>query len=299
MNIQVEYLNLVKKILDEGIVCHNRTGIDTKAISGAMIEHDMSEGFPLFTFRKMPFKSTKVELEFFIKGLTDKKWLEDRGCKYWRSWASREKIPYGNDDETKRKMEGERDLGPLGYSFEWRNFGGTYRNYDDFDKNGIDQLKVLVETLKKDPENRRMIVSGWNPNSMDKSALNCCHVMFNVGVMDGKLDLCYYQRSVDVCCNQTIATYALLLHLLTMEVNQYRKENNLPILKEGKLIGFWFNTHLYKSHWDNARKMLSRPIHKLPLIKTTNFTSIFDWKYTDTELIDYISESSIKFEVAV
>jgi thymidylate synthase len=299
MQIQEHYLALVEKILNEGTVCHNRTGIDTKAISGAMIEHDMSDGFPLFTFRKTPFKSTAIELEFFIKGLTDKRWLEDRGCKYWSNWCSREKVPYATDEKTKEKMSRERDLGPLGYSFEWRNFGGDYRSYDDFDHNGSDQLKNLVDTLKKDPESRRMIVSGWNPNSMDRSALNCCHVMFNVRILGDKLDLCYYQRSVDVCCNQTIVTYALLLHLLTLEANKYRKENNLPLLKEGKLIGFWFNCHIYENHFENTRLMLERPIHKLPTIQTQNFKSIFDWQYNDTKLIDYSPEPSIKFEVAV
>ena len=138
-NADQQYNNILNKILTEGEWKGNRTGVDCLTIAGAIFEHDMSNGFPLLTSRKLPFKSTKVELEFFIKGLTDKRWLQERGCKYWDGWCSPKIVPYGNDEATKEKMRLEHELGPV-YGAQWRNFNNS----------GIDQLKNIVEKLKKD-----------------------------------------------------------------------------------------------------------------------------------------------------
>lgn len=138
-----EYFRLLNTILENGKWTGNRTGVDCLTISGFMFEHDMSEGFPLLTSRKLPFKSTKVELEFFIKGLRSKKWLQDRGCHYWDGWCNPQKIPYANDEETKKKMAAEDDLG-LVYGTQWRNFHDPASEYD-----GIDQLKNVVDVLDK------------------------------------------------------------------------------------------------------------------------------------------------------
>lgn len=284
-SIDEQYFNLLNKILSQGQWKGNRTGVDCLTIAGYMLEHDMSEGFPLLTTRKLPFKSTKVELEFFIKGLRSKKWLQERGCKYWDGWCNPKLVPYGNDEDTKKKMAAEDDLGLI-YGTQWRNFADPANP-----NNGIDQLKQVVNTLKKNPSDRRMIVSAWNPLVLPYAALPSCHYGFQVTVIGDKLNLAWNQRSVDVCCGlpQNIASYALLLHLLAKEAN----------LKEGQLIGFLMDTHIYSNHMDGVRQQLTQPMHNLPSIKTENFVSLFDWQYSDTELLNYEYSSPIKYEVSI
>lgn len=281
------YKDLLYTILSEGKWKGNRTGVDCLTIAGFMFQHDMAEGFPLLTSRKLPFKSTKVELEFFIKGLRSKKWLQDRGCHYWDGWCNPEIIPYANDEETKKKMAAEDDLGLI-YGTQWRNFKEP--NYPE----GVDQLKNIVDTLKKNPSDRRMICSAWNPlvlYPVNRAALPSCHYGFQVTVIGDKLNLAWNQRSVDTCCGlpQNIASYALLLHLLAKEAG----------LKEGKLIGFLMDTHIYANHIDGVRKQLTQAIFDLPQIKTDKFTSIFDWEYGDTELVGYQHSEPIKYEVSI
>ncbi|MFA5746319.1 MAG: thymidylate synthase, partial [archaeon] len=149
------YLDIIKHIIENGELKHNRTGIDTKAVAGCMFEHDMQEGFPLLTTKKVPFRLVSSELEFFIKGITDKNWLREKDNHIWDEWCSPDVVPYGNDEETKKKMLEERELGPI-YGYQWRNFGKTYQSYDkEPTGNGVDQLKKLVETLKTNPTDRR------------------------------------------------------------------------------------------------------------------------------------------------
>ena len=284
------YLRIVKKILDEGVLKKNRTGVDTLSIAGVMFEHDMSKGFPLLTTKKMPFKLIASELEFFIKGITDKKWLQDRGNHIWDEWCTPEKVPYGNDEKTKERMKTERDLGPI-YGWQWRNFGAKYISYNKKDGEGVDQLKELVEKLKKNPEDRRMIVTSWNPLDIKKMALPPCHYSFQVVVIKEELNLIWNQRSVDTALGLpfNIASYGLLLHLLAMEAN----------LTEGRLVGFLGDTHIYVNHIEGLKKQLERQPYPLPKIRTKGFKSIFDWTYTDTEVVDYKCHPKIEFEIAV
>ncbi len=286
-----EYLRIIDRVLRKGARKENRTGVDTLAIAGEVFRHDMSEGFPLLTTKKMPYRLVTSELEFFIKGLTDKRWLQERGNHIWDEWCSPEKVPYGHDPETRRKMMEERDLGPI-YGFQWRHFGAEYRGWDrDYRGQGFDQLAWLVDRLKTDPNNRRLMVSAWNPPYISKMALPPCHYGFQVTVIDGKLNLLWNQRSVDVMLGLpfNIASYATLLHLLAKESG----------LKEGQLVGFLGDTHIYVNHIEGAREQLSREPYPLPRIETPRFTSIFDWKYTDTRLLNYRHHPHIKFEVAV
>lgn len=143
------YLKIVQDILENGVVKDNRTDTSTIAIAGAMFEHDMSKGFPLLTTKKVPFRNIKSELQFFINGITDKAWLQERKNPIWNEWANPTKAAYGHDQESLTKMAEERDLGPV-YGFQWRHFGAEYENHDtDYSGQGIDQLKKIVETLKK------------------------------------------------------------------------------------------------------------------------------------------------------
>ena len=287
------YLDIVRNILENGEKKEDRTGTGTIAIAGAMFQHDMSKGFPLLTTKKVPFRLIASELEFFIKGITDKKWLQDRNNHIWDEWCSPLRIAYKNDPETKQKMLEERDLGTI-YGWEWRHFGAEYKNYQtDYTGQGVDQLKKVVETLKTNPSDRRMIVMAWNPLDVNKAMPPYCHYGFQVTVINGRLNLLWNQRSVDVALGLpfNIASYATMLHLLAKETGY----------QEGKLVGFLADTHIYSNHVEGLKEQLSRDPNKYPLptIQTKNFTSIFDWKAEDTEILNYQSYPTIKFDIAV
>jgi thymidylate synthase len=285
------YLEIVRKILDEGIEKNNRTGINAIAIPGAMFEHDMSEGFPLLTTKSVPFRLVSSELEFFIKGITDKVWLQKRNNHIWDEWCSPDKVSYGHDDDTQKKMLEERDLGPI-YGFQWRNFGALYNAYDKAPATkGVDQLKNVIHTLKTNPTDRRMLVSAWNPMHLKHMALPPCHYGFQIIVVAGKLSVLWNQRSVDTALGLpfNIASYGLLLHLLAKEAG----------LEEGRLIGFLGDTHIYSNHIDGLKKQLKNRPLELPTITTHGFNSIFNWEYKDTEILDYKHHAPIKFDIAV
>ena len=258
-----QYLDAIKLVLNEGQLVSNRTGINSYVYPHIMIRHDMSDGFPLMTTKKMAWKSIKVELEFFIKGLSDKKWLQDRGCKIWNEWCNPQKIPTNISDEDRKKFQlQENDLGKI-YGVQWRNFNSQ----------NVDQLKWIVDQLKTNPTNRQLVCSAWNPCQIDEMALPPCHVMWHVFPVGDKLNLCFVMRSIDSFLgfpyNQ--ASYALLLHLLCKETGY----------KEGIITGFLSNWHLYENHVEAVKTQLLREPYKLPTIKTEKFTSIFDWTYED------------------
>jgi thymidylate synthase len=285
------YLDIVRHVLENGERKENRTGVDAITVAGVMFQHDMATGFPLLTTKKIPFKTLRAELEFFIRGITDKKWLQDRRCKIWDEWANPKKAPYGHDEASKAAMKAERDLGPV-YGFQWRHFDAPYENYDtDYTGKGIDQLAKVVETLKKNPNDRRMIVVAWNPKALPEQALPPCHYGFQVTVVNGKLNLLWNQRSVDTMLGLpfNIASYAILLHLLAKEAN----------LQEGKLIGFLADTHIYVNHIEGARLQLTRTPRPLPKIITEPFTSIFDWEGEHTRLEGYDPDEKIDLPIAV
>ncbi|MBR9689729.1 MAG: thymidylate synthase [Candidatus Altiarchaeota archaeon] len=286
-----QYLDIVRTILNEGVLKENRTGVSAYTIPGMMFEHEMENGFPLLTTKRIPYRLVTSELEFFIKGITDKKWLQDRNNHIWDEWCNPMKVPYGHDEETKRRMKEERDLGPV-YGWQWKHFGADYRGYDvDYSGEGTDQLAGLIDTLKTNPGDRRMIVSAWNVDDLDKMALPPCHYQFQVTVVDEKLNLMWTQRSIDVMLGLpfNIASYATLLHLLAKDTG----------FKEGKLTGFLGDTHIYENHVEGAREQLSRQPYELPEVVTANFDSVLNWGYKDSQLTGYTHQPTIKFEIAV
>jgi thymidylate synthase len=282
MNIEEQYLNLLKEVRECGVLKDNRTGISAyKLPRHTMIQHDMSHGFPLLTTKKMGIKSISAELEFFIKGLCDKQWLKDRKCHIWNEWCNPSKIPTNlSDDDRKEFQLKENDLGYV-YGYQWRNF-----NSQDYD-----QLSNVIQTLKNKPNDRRMIVSAWNPLQFDMMALPPCHVMWGVDVIDNKLNLWWTQRSVDIFLGlpYNIASYAILLKLLCKESS----------FEEGILTGFLVDVHLYENHIEQADLQLSRKKYDLPKLEINNYTSIFNWKYTDLKLLNYKSHDSIKAPIAI
>jgi len=287
------YLDIVKKVLEQGEEKSDRTGTGTIALCGSIFQHDMADGFPLLTTKKIPYRLVASELEFFIKGITDKKWLQERNNHIWDEWCSPQIVPYGHDEETKKKMMAERDLGSI-YGWEWRHFGAEYKTYDtDYTGQGVDQLKRLVDDIKTRPHSRQMLVLAWNPIDVDKVIPPYCHFGFQVTVINDKLNLFWFQRSVDVALGLpfNIASYATLLHLLAKETGY----------QEGKLTGMLTDTHIYSNHIEGLKEQLKRDPNKYPLpkIKTENFTSIFDWQYTNSKIIGYESHPRIKFDIAV
>ncbi|MFC1731389.1 thymidylate synthase [candidate division KSB1 bacterium] len=287
------YLDIVRHILEKGVMSGNRTEVKALAVAGVMFRHNMADGFPLLTTKKMPFKCIASELEFFIKGITNKAWLQERKNYIWNEWASPEKAPYGHDEASKKRMMEEKDLGPI-YGFQWRHFGADYKDHNtDYTGKGVDQLKYVVEMLKKNPQDRRMIVSAWNPTALHRMALPPCHYSFQVTVINNKLNLMWNQRSIDTMLGLpfNIASYALLLHLLAKEAG----------LEEGTLVGFLGDIHIYENHIEGAKEQITRDPKKYPLpkIETKNFKSIFEWKYDDTELKEYESYPKIPFDIAV
>lgn len=286
----IAYKQVVRRVLNEGKIKENRTGVNTLAIAGAMFEHDMAKGFPLLTTKFVPFNLVASELEFFLKGITDKKWLQDRNNHIWDEWCSPTKVAYGHDKESKKKMMEERDLGPI-YGSQWRNFNMQYRDHKEQKCGGVDQLKELVTTLKTNPDSRRMVVSAWNPIDLKDMALPPCHYSFQVTIINGKLNLLWNQRSVDVALGLpfNIASYGLLLTLLAQESG----------FKPGTLVGFLGDTHIYENHIEGLKDQLERLPRELPYIRTQDFESIFNWKHTDTVLHNYQCHPSINFEIAV
>jgi len=286
-----KYLEIVRKVLKDGVMKENRTGERTVTIFGERFEHDMADGFPLLTTKKMRYENVFSELEFFMKGLTDKRWLQERNNPIWNAWCNPQKVAYGRDEETQRTMMEEPDLGPI-YGFQWRHFGAEYKGLGvDYAGQGVDQLAQLVDLIKSNPTDRRMVISAWNPAQQHQMALPPCHYSFQVDIIDKKLHLAWNQRSVDVMLGLpfNIASYATLLHLLAKETGY----------QEGRLIGFLGDTQIYENHVDQVKEQLTRTPHPLPAIKTENFTSMFDWKHTDTKVLNYQHHPFIKFPIAV
>ncbi len=309
--LDAQYINLLRQIRDKGIWEDNRTGIPAKAIVGAMIQHDMSEGFPLLCCKKHSFKNIAIELEFFIRGLSNKRWLKDRGCHIWDEWCNPQKVKYGTDDLTKEMMFRESDLGRI-YGVQWRDFDGPH--------DGVDQLVNLLTLLRKDPTSRRAIVSAWHPGDLDKMALPPCHVMWQAMILEGKLHLTWYQRSVDTPLGlpYNIASYGLLLHLLARELG----------VQEGILTGMLNNVHYYQNQQDSVAEIIERGMNvdycrnmyglniqaELPTIYTRggnslhktihNLEAVYNdpfnqWTHQDSAVEDYNPLPAIKIPIAV
>ena len=278
------YLDYLQYVLDNGVMTANRTGVNTLACSGYMLKHDMKDGFPLLTTKKMGIENIASELEMFIKGIQDKRWLQERNNHIWDEWCNPQKVPYGNDEETKAKMLAEPDLGPI-YGSQWVRFNG------DAEKGN--QLKMIIDTIKKDPTCRRLVVSAWNPLQMDQMALPPCHVLFEVLCYpeQGTMDILWFQRSCDSFLGvpYDLASYALLLTLLCKETGY----------TPGSVYGMLGSCHIYENHLDVVKEQLSRPTHKLPTIEIENWTNIWEWEYSDVKLLNYESEGRLVGAIAV
>ena len=262
-----QYLDLLSHLLKTGNDRPDRTGTGTISRFGYQMRFDLEEGFPVVTTTRVHLKSIIHELLWFLKGDTNVKYLQDNGVKIWNEWA-------GEDGE----------LGPV-YGHQWRSWLAP-------DGREIDQITQLIEQIKNNPSSRRLIVSAWNVGDIDKMKLPPCHLLFQFYVNDGKLSCQLYQRSADVFLGVpfNIASYALL----TMMVAQ------VTGLQPGDFVQTFGDAHIYNNHLEQVRTQLSREPFPLPQMKMNpEVKSIFDFKYSDFELVNYQAHPHIKGDVSV
>lgn len=289
------YLDLVSEVLHNGNIKEDRTGNGTLSISGLSIKHNMAEGYPLLTTKRMPPKMIWAELEGFLNGITDKKWYQERGCNIWDEWCARDVVPYSTDPETQERMRVERDMGPF-YGFQWRHAGAKYhgpkRKPADYAGKGVDQIERVIHLLETQPTSREMVVDAWNPVDLERMALSPCHFSWQVLVNNDKLDLVWYQRSADIMLGVpfNLASYATVLHVLAQQFG----------LGEGTITGHLGDAHIYRKadHLAGAEEQLRREPKPLPRIVTPQ-VPLLGWTHQNSRIEGYDSHPPIKMRIAV
>ena len=262
-----QYLDLLQRILDEGVEKTDRTGTGTISIFGHQMRFNLEEGFPMLTTKKLHLKSIIHELLWFLQGDTNVKYLQENGVRIWNEWA----------DEN-------GDLGHI-YGYQWRS-------WPDYQGGFIDQIQEAVDTIKNNPDSRRIIVSAWNVADLGNMNLPPCHAFFQFYVANGRLSLQLYQRSADSFLGVpfNIASYALLLMMMAQVTG----------LKAGDFVHTLGDTHIYKNHLEQVQLQLSREPRHLPKMKINpDVKNIFDFKFEDFTLEDYDPLPHIKGVVAV
>ena len=262
-----QYQDLLRRILDEGVVKNDRTGTGTKSVFGHQMRFDLSQGFPLVTTKKLHLKSIIYELLWFLRGDTNVKYLHDHGVSIWDEWA----------DE-------QGDLGHI-YGYQWRS-------WPDYQGGHIDQIREVVDQIQQNPDSRRLIVSAWNVADLRKMNLPPCHLLFQFYVADGRLSLQLYQRSADTFLGVpfNIASYALLLTMVAQVCG----------LQPGEFVHTTGDTHLYLNHLDQARLQLTREPRPLPrLVVNPDVKNLFDFRFEDFAIENYDPWPHIKAAVRV
>jgi len=278
------YLDLLQHVRKTGEVRKDRTGVGTLGIFGAQLRFDLAEGFPLVTTKKVHTKSIIQELLWFLAGRTDNAWLTERGVTIWNEWATAEQCA--------KFGRGEGDLGPV-YGHQWRNFGATKKPDGTYNSDGVDQIKLLVEQLKKNPASRRHLITGWNPLEADKVALPPCHTLYQFHVStDNRLSCQLYQRSADLFLGVpfNIASYSLLTHMIAQVTG----------LKPGHFVHTFGDAHIYSNHLEQVDLQCSREPRPLPrLILNPEIKDLFAFKYEDITIEGYDPHPGIKAPVAI
>ncbi len=262
-----QYIDLLQRVMDEGVHKEDRTGTGTISVFGHQMRFNLEDGFPCLTTKKIHLKSIIHELLWFLKGDTNAKYLQENGVRIWNEWA----------DEN-------GDLGHI-YGYQWRS-------WPDYNGGHIDQISEVVNTIKTNPDSRRIIVSAWNVADIPNMNLPPCHAFFQFYVANGKLSLQLYQRSADIFLGVpfNIASYALLLQMMAQVTG----------LKAGDFVHTLGDAHIYTNHLEQVKLQLSRDLRPLPLMKINpDVSDIFNFKYSDFELINYNPHPHIKGEVSV
>ena len=262
-----QYLDLLNHILEHGTPKSDRTGTGTRSVFGYQMRFDLSQGFPLLTTKKLHLKSIIHELLWFLKGDTNARYLQENGVRIWNEWA-----------------DADGNLGHI-YGYQWRS-------WPDYNGGAIDQITEAVETIKNNPDSRRIIVSAWNVADLPNMNLPPCHAFFQFYVADGRLSLQLYQRSADTFLGVpfNIASYALLLMMMAQVTG----------LEAGDFVHTLGDAHIYNDHIEQVKLQLSREPRKLPrMVINPEVKSIFDFKYEDFSLEDYDPHPHIKAQVSV
>ena len=262
-----EYHDLLKTVLENGTTKSDRTGTGTISIFGYQMRFNLSDGFPLLTTKKIHFKSVVYELLWFLKGSTNISYLKKNNIRIWDEWA---------DDNG--------ELGPI-YGNQWRSWGSS-------DGTQIDQVELLLNNIRSNPDSRRHIVSAWNVGDLDKMKLPPCHILFQFYVHDNKLSCQLYQRSADIFLGVpfNIASYALLTMMIADQLG----------LEYGEFIHTLGDAHIYLNHKEQVNEQLKRKVKVLPTLKiNNNVDSIFDYKYEDFSLEGYNPDDHIKAPISV
>ena len=282
------YLKLVDRILTHGVLRSNRTGTPAYSIFGASLSFDLKEGFPLLTTKRMATKSIVHELLWFIGGKTDANILTEQGVPIWKGNSSREFL-----DQRGLTNYRPGDCGPI-YGFQWRHSGAQYVECDtDYTDQGIDQLQGIIDQLKKDPTDRRMVMCSWNPSDLSKMALPPCHILVQFYVdVNKELHATMYQRSADMGLGVpfNIASYALLMHIVGQRTGFLPARLNL-------VFG---DCHIYKDHEGPLRQQLLREVKKPPyLLMASEPKTVEGYRFSDFVFLDYNPDSPISMKMAV
>ena len=262
-----QYLNLLQHVLDEGTEKGDRTGTGTRSIFGHQMRFNLQESFPLVTTKKLHLKSIIYELLWFLRGDSNISYLNEHGVRIWDEWA-----------------DANGELGPI--------YGKQWRSWPDYNGNTIDQISRAVETLRRNPDSRRIIVSAWNVADLDEMALAPCHCMFQFYVAEGRLSCQLYQRSADLFLGVpfNIASYALLTLMMAQVAD----------LEPGDFVHTFGDAHIYQNHLEQVQLQLKREPRPLPTMHLNpEVKSIFDFKYRDFKLENYNPHPHIKGKVAV
>ncbi|MGB7208860.1 MAG: thymidylate synthase [Pyrinomonadaceae bacterium] len=279
-----QYHELLRHILENGTHHEDRTGVGTISAFGYQTRFDLREGFPIVTTKRVPFRWVAEELFWFLSGSTSEKDLNARGVDIWAEWAT--------DEQAAKFGREEGDLGPV-YGYLWRSFGGDYPQ-----TNGVDQIARLIKEIETNPNSRRLIVTGWNPETCDDVALPPCHTLFQFKVENGNTLHCQlYQRSADAFLGVpfNISSYALLMHLVA----------HVCGLEVGEFIHTFGDLHIYSNHLEQVEELLSREPLALPRLEFVNadelkgLGGLMDFKYENLQLEGYQSYGKIAAPVAV
>jgi thymidylate synthase len=278
------YLDLLRDVRRNGERRSDRTGVGTLGIFGAQLRFDLQAGFPLVTTKKVHLRSIIQELLWFLSGHTDNQWLNERQVTIWDEWATPEQCA--------RFGRKPGDLGPV-YGHQWRNFGATLQPDGTYARDGVDQIRRLVDDLRANPGSRRHIVTGWNPREADQVALPPCHTLFQFHVSgDGRLSCQLYQRSADLFLGVpfNIASYALLTHLIAQVTG----------LRPGHFVHTLGDAHIYLNHLEQVDLQLTRETRPLPTLRLNPaVTDLFAFRAEDISVEGYDPHPAIKAPVAI
>lgn len=260
------YEDLLRHVLEDGARKGDRTGTGTLSVFGQQMRYDLTEGFPLITTKRVHLKSIVHELLWFLRGESNVRWLQERGVRIWNEWA-----------------DADGELGPI-YGVQWRSWPTP-------DGGSIDQISQVLQTLRTNPDSRRMVVSAWNVADLERMALQPCHAMFQFWVAEGRLSCQLYQRSADLFLGVpfNIASYSLLTHMVAQQCD----------LEVGEFIWTGGDCHIYSNHVDAVREQLTREPYPFPTLRLRRAPSLFEYTWDDVVVEGYRHHPAIRADIAV